>query len=148
MLTSTSSGRFEKQRVGTKRTDWKQKGGLVPILPEKSTLQQVQNYVRALENERGFADQTVIHKCLLLGEEVGELFKAVRKEQKLSIDQNSSFGLVSEELADILIYLCAIANRCGVDLEQAFRDKEAINKTRVWTIPDARKTGAVYEQEL
>lgn len=120
----------------------------MPILPEKPTLHNLQDYVRALELERGFAGQNVIHKCLLLGEEVGELFKAIRKEQKLTIDQNSSCGLVAEELADILIYLCAIANRCGVDLEQAFRDKEAINETRVWITPGTIKTGDVYEQEL
>lgn len=40
---------------------------------------------------------------------------------------------VAEELADIGIYLCAIANRYNVDLEQAFRDKEEVNRTRVWT---------------
>jgi len=30
--------------------------------------------------ERGFENETVLEQCLLLGEEVGELFKAVRKQ--------------------------------------------------------------------
>ncbi|MBN2891068.1 MAG: hypothetical protein JXL97_04300 [Bacteroidales bacterium] len=70
----------------------------------------------------------------MLGEEIGELFKAIRKNQQIKIDLNSKIGSVDEELADIIIYLCAIANRTNIDLEKAFRDKEEINKKRVWTI--------------
>lgn len=107
----------------------------MPILKEQPGLREFQEYVAQLEIERGFAHQEVIHKCLLLGEEVGELFKAVRKLEKLNIDQKSQVGAVSEELADILIYVCAIANRCNVDLEQAFRTKEHINNSRTWHQP-------------
>jgi len=32
----------------------------------------------------------------------------------------------------MIIYLCAIANRFEIDIEQAFRDKEDINKKRIW----------------
>ena len=101
-------------------------------LKNKATLADLQEYVKQMEEERGFADQTVIQKCLMLGEEVGELFKAVRKEQKIKIDPNSKFGTISDELADITIYLCAIANRYNIDLETAFREKEAVNKNREW----------------
>ena len=104
----------------------------MPILKENPKLREFQEYVAQLEIERGFVHQDVIHKCLLLGEEVGELFKAIRKLEKLNIDQKSQVGTVSEELADILIYLCAIANRCNVDLEEAFRAKEQINSARSW----------------
>jgi len=97
-----------------------------------ATLSNLQKYVSELENERGFIDQTVIQKCLLMGEEVGELFKAVRKTEKISIDSNSNIHNVGEELADILIYVCAIANRYNIDMEEAFRAKEEINKKRVW----------------
>ena len=68
----------------------------------------------------------------MLGEEVGELFKAIRKKEDIKVDLNSKIGSVEEELADILIYLCAIANRYDIDLEKAFREKEEINKQRVW----------------
>ena len=102
-------------------------------LKESPTLEDFQNYVQALENERGFSHQTVLTKCLLLGEEVGELFKAIRKVEGIKIDQNSNFGTIAEELADILIYLCAIANRYDIDLEAAFRDKEKTNMNRNWT---------------
>lgn len=103
----------------------------MPTLKEP-TIQNLQLYVKQLEIERGFIDQTVIEKCLLLGEEVGELFKAVRKSEKIKIDSNSQKHEVGNELADILIYLCAIANRYQIDIESAFREKEEINKNRVW----------------
>jgi NTP pyrophosphatase (non-canonical NTP hydrolase) len=105
----------------------------MPTLPPKPSLAELQRYVAELERERGFASQDVVQKALLLGEEVGELFKALRKSQRLSVDPQSRIGGVGEELADVLIYLCAIANREGVDLEEAFRQKEEINKGRRWT---------------
>lgn len=95
-------------------------------------LAEFQKYVACLEEERGFSDQTIIDKCLLLGEEVGELFKAVRKSEGLKIDSESSFSEIADELADILIYLCAIANRKNIDLELAFRNKEVKNGKRNW----------------
>lgn len=103
-------------------------------MPElaNATLHNIQQYVKELEVERGFDHQTVIEKCLLLGEEVGELFKAIRKSEKIKIDQNSQKHEVGNELADILIYISAIANRYGIDLERAFREKEEINKKRKW----------------
>ena len=104
----------------------------MPTLNEHPTLANFQAYVAKLETERGFADQSVRDKCLLLGEEIGELFKSVRKTEGLKIDVSSQFGTVSEELADVFIYICAIANRYGIDLEAAFREKEAINHQRSW----------------
>ncbi len=104
----------------------------MPTLPTTPTLADFQAYVTALEQERGFAHQSVRDKCLLLGEEIGELFKAVRKIEGLQVDAKSQIGTVAEELADILIYLCAIANRYGLSLETAFREKEVINHQRSW----------------
>ena len=104
----------------------------MPILPESPTLSDFQRYVVALEEERGFAHQSALDKCLLLGEEVGELFKAVRKTLALSMEEGAEYGAVPEELADVLIYVCAIANRFDVDLERAFREKEAVNERRKW----------------
>jgi len=102
-------------------------------LPEKPTIGDFQIYVNELELERGFAEQTALQKCLLLGEEIGELFKAVRKhDSTLRVDSNSKVGTIEEELADILIYTSAIANKYQINLEQAFRKKEEQNKTRVW----------------
>ena len=104
----------------------------MPHLTTKPILSDFQQYVAELETERGFAHQSIIDKCLLLGEEVGELFKAVRKSEGLAVDSNSNFTEIGDELTDIFIYLCAIANRKGIDLEKAFREKEEKNKRRIW----------------
>ena len=105
----------------------------MPNLKENPTLADIQKYVVELETERGFANQDVIKKCLMLGEEVGELFKAIRKQENLSIDAKSQSFSIPDEMADIIVMLCSIANRFNVDLEKAFRDKEEINKKRKWT---------------
>lgn len=101
-------------------------------LKENPTFMDYQEYVKALEIQRGFASQSALEKCLLLGEEMGELFKAIRKTKKLKTDINSEIGTINEEIADMLIYICSIANRFEIDIEQAFRKKEEINKNRIW----------------
>jgi hypothetical protein len=50
--------------------------------PQVSAL-DLQRYAAEMEEERGFAHRDVVSQCLLLGEEVGELFKAVRKHEKI-----------------------------------------------------------------
>ena len=102
------------------------------FLKSSPTLKRFQNYARHLEINRDFIDQGILQKCLLLGEEVGELFKAIRKKEKIKIDHNSKFGSIDEELTDVFILLLVIANRFDIDLEKAFRDKEEINKKRIW----------------
>ena len=107
-------------------------------IKENPTLADIQDYVRKLEEERGFTDVTLVQSCLMLGEEVGELFKAIRKAEKMRVDGNSKIGSVDEEIADIIIFLSAIANRLNIDMEQALRDKEEINKTRSWTAEESK----------
>lgn len=104
----------------------------MPELKSEPTLRDFQKYVSELEIERGFNGQNTIDKCLLLGEEIGELFKAVRKSEGLAVDTNSEFTEIGDELTDILIYVCAIANRKGINLEKSFRKKEEKNKQRTW----------------
>jgi NTP pyrophosphatase (non-canonical NTP hydrolase) len=103
-------------------------------LKENPTLKDIQTYVQELEIERGFTTNSVLQNSLLLGEEIGELFKAIRKTSKMKTDAKSKVGTVAEVLADIMIYLCSIANRFDIDLEKAFRNKEEVNKARTWTV--------------
>lgn len=104
------------------------------MITPTSSLSQLQAHVAQAELDRGFLAQSATDKCLLLGEEVGELFKAVRKTSGLAIDPQSEVGDVGSELADILNYLLAIANRYHIDLGEAFVSKEAVNQTRTWTV--------------
>ena len=103
-------------------------------LDRRPTLADLQRYVTELEEERGFSDQSARDKCLLLGEELGELFRAVRRAEGLKVDPASRAADVADELADCLIYLCAIANRYSIDLEVAFRAREAKNRERTWAV--------------
>ncbi len=109
----------------------------MPTLRENPTITDLQSYVIELETERGFSNQPLIQKCLLLGEEVGELYKAVRKSEGMRLDPASSVGAIEDELADVLIYLCAISNLKGINLESAFRKKEEKNKNRMWISANA-----------
>ena len=102
-------------------------------LRKASSLGDLQLYVREMEYERGFSHIGVVQKCLLLGEEIGELFKAVRKHENMRTGTTPVTGTVDEELADVLIFICAIANRLDIDLEDALRRKEQLNETRSWT---------------
>jgi len=112
----------------------------MPQLSEDPKLADYQRYVAELEIERGFEDQTARDKCLLLGEEIGELFKAVRKAEGLKVDERSQFGEIGDELADVLIYVFAIANRYAIDLEAALVGKERRNHRRTWISDDRHGT--------
>jgi NTP pyrophosphatase (non-canonical NTP hydrolase) len=101
-------------------------------LPEGATLAQLQRYIDGEAEKRGFGRQNALEKCLILGEEVGELFKAIRKEEKIPVGRHSRIGTIDEELADVLMYVCSIANYYGVDLERAFRAKDKVHSKRVW----------------
>lgn len=101
-------------------------------LPSNPTVRNLQDYIAKIELERGFDDESAIQKCLLLGEEIGELFKAVRSSTGLKVDPNSAVNTVGEEIADILSFVLAIANRFDIDVASAFIEKAQKNKSRVW----------------
>lgn len=102
-------------------------------LKNNPTLQDLQNYVLQMKKERGFNTTDKFYECCLFAEECGEVISAIRKNSKSgSIGSGSKAGNVAEELADVFIYLCSLANMHDIDLEQAFRDKEDKNKQRTW----------------
>jgi NTP pyrophosphatase (non-canonical NTP hydrolase) len=102
-----------------------------PLSPGAS-LSSIQDYVRQMEIERGLDRQDLASQCLKLGEEVGELYRAVRKLHGNPQDPVGRVADVGDEAVDTLILLMSIVNRCGINLEEAFRAKEARNETRVW----------------
>lgn len=102
-------------------------------LPDRTlTLDEIQDYVAKMEVERGFSDSTLLEQALKLAEETGEVCKAVRKRSSLGVDPTSTVGGLGEELADVLIYVAALANREGIDLSRALRAKELVNAKRTW----------------
>src|SRR6266496_5109274 len=59
----------------------------MPQLTASPSIRDMQQYVALLEAERGFDTDNTLQKCLLLAEEVGELFKSIRKgEAGIALD--------------------------------------------------------------
>ena len=105
-------------------------------LKENPTMKDLQRAVHALESHHDWLDVDLIHNCFLMGEEVGELFKAVRQQQKFydkGITDTQAVENVAEEIVDVLNYLLAIANRLDIDVEAAFRKKNTHNMERTWS---------------
>lgn len=86
--------------------------------------------------ERGFDKNTDLEKFLLFTEEVGELAKAIRKVNGMHVEGSHSFEEKQKELrgefADVTMYLLDLANGFSVNLEEAIREKDEINKNRTW----------------
>jgi NTP pyrophosphatase (non-canonical NTP hydrolase) len=101
-------------------------------LKQKPTLKDFQKYVVEMVKERGFEKENISEIFMLFLEECGEMAKAARKTQKMKIDKNSEQFHFDHEVADVFSYLLDICNYFDVDLEKAFRDKEEINKKRIW----------------
>ncbi len=108
-------------------------------LSDAAPMADYQRYIHALESDKGWLDVDLVHNCFLMGEEVGELFKAVRRYNRLFEQEGapddateSRKADVADELVDVFNYLLAIANRLDIDVEEAFRKKNAENQARTW----------------
>lgn len=102
-------------------------------LKKNPTLKDFQKYIAQMVKNRGFDKETVPEIFMLFLEECGEMAKAARKTQNIKSDKNSKDYHLNHEIADVFIYLLDICNQYNIDLEQAFREKEEINKKRVWS---------------
>ena len=101
-------------------------------LPAQPTIGDFQKYVRELVTERGFSNETLPELFMLFLEESGELARSARKWTSMKSHEGKELTAAQHEAADVFIYLLNICNHLGVDLEQAFREKEVINKQRTW----------------
>ena len=105
-------------------------------LKQQPTLADLQQYMKTVCAERGWDQNTYLETFLLFSEEIGELAKAIRNHtdlyQEKSKKQKDTRNELEGEFADVLGYLLDLANYFEVDLEKAFRDKEAVNAKRNW----------------
>src|SRR5271167_3672476 len=67
--------------------------------------------VAKMEAERGLDRQDLSSQCLKLGEEVGELYRAIRKLQGHPQDPAGRIADIGDEAVDTLILLMSIVNR-------------------------------------
>ena len=98
-------------------------------------MRQYQELIERLEAHHGWLDVDLVHNCFLMGEEVGELFSAIRKHEKLFLEGKATTSVehIGEEIVDVFNYLLAIANRLDIDLESAFRRKNQRSFQRTWS---------------
>jgi len=114
---------------------------------EMRTLADLQAFHRWLDEQKQFDPDIMFNMVLLTGEigEVAEVLKRVRKKARgLQKRQDEPAGVnlqsaladyreeLGAELADCLGYIFKLANYAGVDLQEAYLKKMAINMRRNW----------------
>ena len=103
------------------------------LLNEKSSVAEIQRYIKDMRKARKFDGVTIEREMMLFLEELGELAKAIRKNTKGHLDIAKEYNdSVEEELADCFIYLLSIANMNNIDIFKAFKEKEIKNCDRIW----------------
>ena len=111
--------------------------GLLKKLSDKSSINEIQSYIKKVMEVRGFNKEKSSDKILLLVEEVGELAKAIRKnERKLGIDKTKEYNYssIESEIADVFIVLLSICDILNMDLLKVFLEKEEENIKRTWSV--------------
>jgi NTP pyrophosphatase (non-canonical NTP hydrolase) len=106
----------------------------IDAMKKENSLDELQSYMLAMAEQRGFNQQSSKDTLLVMLEEVGELAKALRKQSGIPIDHDrlAEYGNLKHEMADVFICLLILANKCNINLFEAFYEKEAINSKRVW----------------
>lgn len=99
---------------------------------QNATLAAFQAYVRQVMQERGFDDETVSQKFMLLLEEAGEFAKAAREKANLAQSSDSNTEELDDAAADVFAILLDICNQLELDLEKAFINREHKNQNRTW----------------
>ena len=110
---------------------------LLKKLSNESSINEIQSYIKEVMQIRGFNKEKPSDKILLLVEEVGELAKAIRKnESDLGIDKTKEYNYssIESEIADVFIVLLSICDILNIDLFKAFLDKEEENIKRIWSV--------------
>ena len=110
---------------------------LLKKLTDKSSINEIQSYIKEVMQIRGFNKEKSSDKILLLVEEVGELAKAIRKnENNLGIDKTKEYNYssIESEIADVFIVLLSICDILNIDLLKAFLNKEEENIKRIWLV--------------
>lgn len=100
-------------------------------LLKTGTITNLQKYIATKIKERGFEDETLHERLILLTEEVGELAKACRKISGMNIESNKKISYkVGEEIADVINMVFAVGIKLNINIEKEFLEKEHKNNSR------------------
>lgn len=108
---------------------------------KKGTIRHLQKYITQKNKERGFSDETLHERLLLLSEEAGELIHACRKLSGMNIDtKRKEFCKPGEELADVINMVFCVGVELGLDIEKEFFKKEKMIEKRKYKRASKRKS--------
>ncbi|HEX2038027.1 MAG TPA: pyrophosphatase [Chloroflexota bacterium] len=101
------------------------------------TIREIQEQARELRASKGWPDAPAEERALSLvaevGEAVQEVLHLVRGRGRLPESEvNEVKGRLGLELYDVVWNVCDLADKLGIDLEQAFAHKAATNRERRW----------------
>ena len=108
---------------------------LLNKLSDKSSLRELQDYIKKVIKMRISTSNTIEQQVLFLMEETGELAKAIRKEKtNMHIDKQklNNYDTVEHEIGDVFIVLAGLCNMLDIDMFEAIIGKEQINCDRNW----------------
>ena len=92
---------------------------------KEETIKHLQEYVGQKLKERGFDDETLHERLLLLTEEVGELINACRKLTGMNVDEAREItNEAGEELTDVINMVFSVGIKLGLDMEKEYSKKE------------------------
>lgn len=102
-------------------------------LSKKSSVEELQKYIKDMIKVRGFKTSLLERMCLLT-EEIGELAKEVRKtNNNLLIDANKEYSSnLENEITDVFICLMGMCETLDMDIVQGLKNKEELNFKREW----------------
>ena len=91
----------------------------------QTTIKYLQHYIR----QKDCKPELLKDYFLKLTEEVGELARAMRKDEKAP-DMAHLKGSIDEELWDVIYYALAIANLYDIDMEAVIRAKAELAEAK------------------
>lgn len=89
---------------------------------ENISIKKLQELISKIDHKNNSIDK-YFYK---LSEEVGELAKAIRKDERLENNETIK-GTIEEELYDVMYYVICLANLYNIDLEECMILKEELN---------------------
>jgi len=99
---------------------------------QNASLAAYQQYVQQVMRDRGFDEESVSQKFMLLLEEAGEFAQAARQKASLAQATDADTEELDDAAADVFAILLDICNQLNLSLEDAFIKREQKNQTRTW----------------
>lgn len=103
----------------------------MPSYTDGMTIRDIQ-WIEARDTKSYFPNhtETLDYLAIAMAGEVGEVCNIIKKFDRGSINGELLREELSKELPDILIYLVMLAEKVGIDLQQAWINKKEYNDSR------------------